>query len=246
MATTEDKQCGICYLDLTVGNSVATPCNHLFCSICFFTWLGRKETCALCRAVVLSNTLVDERLTEISLIEDEAGVYREQLRLLNKKVKKKGAKLETIIVNTNALLNRQIRLRELLDKTRKTCSSAVRNSHAIKETMKMHDKSINLLKKYRTEWSESIDASRNEYMEESKEEESKEEEKQSDIPRLARAHVLEQGINGWDSDGSFQTDDIEMLDVEEEDYFEDIVENDAGPRRYVSVPQQEMFVFGRG
>lgn len=39
------ESCAICYTDLTVKNTVVTPCNHLYCSKCFFTWLGRKETC---------------------------------------------------------------------------------------------------------------------------------------------------------------------------------------------------------
>ena len=44
-----EKQCAICYSELDLKNTVITPCNHAYCSGCFFTWLSRKETCALCR-----------------------------------------------------------------------------------------------------------------------------------------------------------------------------------------------------
>lgn len=42
-------QCGVCYDELTVTNAVSTPCNHQFCSNCFFKWLKESNTCPLCR-----------------------------------------------------------------------------------------------------------------------------------------------------------------------------------------------------
>src|SRR6056300_905506 len=39
----------ICYTELTAKTTVATPCNHLFCSKCFFKWLHESKTCPMCR-----------------------------------------------------------------------------------------------------------------------------------------------------------------------------------------------------
>ena len=63
-----EKECAVCYTDLDYKNTVITPCNHAYCNVCFFKWLSRKETCALCRAPLLSNALVEERLEELSFL----------------------------------------------------------------------------------------------------------------------------------------------------------------------------------
>jgi len=45
----EFGECAICYTELTAKTTVATPCNHLFCSDCFFKWLHESKTCPMCR-----------------------------------------------------------------------------------------------------------------------------------------------------------------------------------------------------
>ena len=43
----EFGECAICYTELTTKTTVATPCDHLFCSKCFFKWLHESKL-ALC------------------------------------------------------------------------------------------------------------------------------------------------------------------------------------------------------
>lgn len=45
----EFGECAICYTELTAKTTVATPCDHLFCSKCFFKWLHESKTCPMCR-----------------------------------------------------------------------------------------------------------------------------------------------------------------------------------------------------
>lgn len=45
----EFGECAVCYEELRSDNTVATPCNHLFCSKCFFKWLHESTTCPMCR-----------------------------------------------------------------------------------------------------------------------------------------------------------------------------------------------------
>ena len=45
----EPKTCNICQDDILSGNSVKTPCNHVFCTNCFFKWMQEKPNCPLCR-----------------------------------------------------------------------------------------------------------------------------------------------------------------------------------------------------
>ncbi len=86
---TEEQTCGICYTDLNDKNTVITPCNHAYCTSCFFKWLGRKETCALCRKVLLSDTMVEERLTDLQDVQSELMENYRCLRVFKKNVKKK-------------------------------------------------------------------------------------------------------------------------------------------------------------
>ena len=41
--------CAICRDTIEAKNMVRTPCNHEFCNVCFFKWLSKNVTCALCR-----------------------------------------------------------------------------------------------------------------------------------------------------------------------------------------------------
>ena len=87
-----EQECGICYTDLNNKNRVITTCNHAYCTSCFFKWLGRKETCALCRKVLLSNIVVEERLTDLQDIQTELMDNYRCLRVLKKNIKKKSKK----------------------------------------------------------------------------------------------------------------------------------------------------------
>ena len=56
----------------------------MYCNVCFFTWLGRKETCALCRRVLLSDLVLDERLERLQGVQNELVTncrYLEDLKL---------------------------------------------------------------------------------------------------------------------------------------------------------------------
>ena len=90
-------QCSICYEDLTVENSVATPCNHKFCRTCFFKWLHESTTCPMCRNNYVEYTewdykrpLENELTHEFKLFRDI--IYRSK-DALNEQYEKK-VKLE--------------------------------------------------------------------------------------------------------------------------------------------------------
>ena len=150
----EEPACGICYTDLNNKNTVITTCNHAYCTSCFFKWLGRKETCALCRKVLLSNTVVEERLTEIQDVQTELMDYYRCLRVLKKNIKKKKCKKNNLTDDINALINRQIRMRCLLDQTRSVCRETLAHSRLLKQAMELQKESLDLMKNYRSEWEE--------------------------------------------------------------------------------------------
>jgi len=88
----DEKECGICYIELNSKNTVITTRNHAYCTVCFFKWLGRKDTCALCRRVLLSNTVVEERLIELQDVQGELMENYRSLVVLKKSIKCKRSK----------------------------------------------------------------------------------------------------------------------------------------------------------
>jgi hypothetical protein len=47
-----DAECPICQDKLAGKKSMVLPCKHRFCRPCVVEWLGRKDTCPMCRAAV--------------------------------------------------------------------------------------------------------------------------------------------------------------------------------------------------
>ena len=61
-----DEKCCVCYDVLNLENSVVTPCNHFFCSGCFFRWLQTKDTCPMCRYDIINRNGARENLSTYS------------------------------------------------------------------------------------------------------------------------------------------------------------------------------------
>jgi len=124
---TEKVTCAICYKDLYVGNSVTTTCNHSYCNTCFFRWMEVNTQCPLCRTPVDSKAnLSDEQLlrehTEVykcyrNYLIENVDLYREQQRISSNilSLKQEYYKLK---YSTDALISRQISLREMIENTR--------------------------------------------------------------------------------------------------------------------------------
>ena len=150
----EEPTCGICYIALNNKNTVITTCDHAYCTTCFFKWLNRKETCALCRKVLLSDTVVEERLNTLQDVQEELMDNYRCLRVLKRNIKKKRCKKNNLSDDINSLLNRQIRLRCLLQQTRTMCKETLVRSKFLKQAVEMQKESLDLMKNYRSEWEE--------------------------------------------------------------------------------------------
>jgi len=150
----EEPACGICYTVLNNKNTVITTCDHAYCTACFFKWLNRKETCALCRKVLLSDIVVEERLTDLQDVQTELMDNYRCLRVLKKNIKKKRCKKNNLTDDINSLINRQIRMRCLLDQTRSVCRETLAHSRLLKHALELQKESLDLMKNYRNEWEE--------------------------------------------------------------------------------------------
>ena len=150
----EGPTCGICYIALNNKNTVITTCSHAYCTSCFFKWLDRKETCALCRKVLLSDRVVEERLNTLQDVQEELMDNYRCLRVLKRNIKKKRCKKNNLSDDINSLLNRQIRMRYLLQQTRSVCRETLTRSRFLKKAVEMQKESLELMKNYRSEWDE--------------------------------------------------------------------------------------------
>ena len=149
-----EKQCSVCYTDLDLKNTVITPCNHAYCSGCFFKWLSRKETCALCRKPLLSNALVEERTEELQDIQYELMESYRAHRVIKRDLKRKRRQMRNLNDDVQSLMGRQCRLRMLLDKTKIACEETVKRNNAVKQAIKDQREALNMLKDYKKEWEE--------------------------------------------------------------------------------------------
>ena len=149
-----EKQCAICYTDLDLKNTVITPCNHAYCNGCFFKWLSRKETCALCRAPLLSNALVEERLEELQDVQGELMESYHAHRVIKRDLKRKRKQMIHLSDDVNSLMARQARMRLLLDRTKLACEETVKRNNVVQEALKHQRKALKMLKNYKKEWEE--------------------------------------------------------------------------------------------
>jgi len=124
----QQVQCSVCYAELNVKNCVITPCNHPYCTTCFFTWLDKKETCAMCRRQLLNDDVVKERAENLQEVQYELMENYSYLRGVKRDLKRKRKKVKILNARTLSLQSRQIRLRMMLDNIREVSKQEIKNN----------------------------------------------------------------------------------------------------------------------
>ena len=150
----EKKSCSVCYCELEVVNSVVTPCNHFYCNTCFFRWLGQKETCAMCRKVLLSNDQVEERALALDDITEDLAYATGDLLRTRANIRREKKKLRKIKKDADDYMRRQISLREMLEKTRSLCVYNMKLNDDLNRELAMKQSTLKLMANYRKEWEE--------------------------------------------------------------------------------------------
>lgn len=146
----EPVTCGICYNELSTKNCVVTPCNHSFCNSCFFTWLDKKETCALCRRTLLNDDVVRERAENLQVIQEDLVLNYKYLKRIRKEIKFKEEENKFQNAKAISLQGRQIRLRMMLERLRQECQEVIpENLKNVKKAAKTLNKSLKLLSDYK-------------------------------------------------------------------------------------------------
>ena len=86
----EENSCNICYCDLS-DNMVRTPCNHYYCSSCFFKWMRESQTCPNCRKLLVQDShieaLIAERQSELMVLNGDIASQYNIFRFLRRDTK---------------------------------------------------------------------------------------------------------------------------------------------------------------
>ncbi len=87
--------CAICLKEIDINKAVLTPCDHRFCSGCFFKWIYLKKTCPLCRRILIAeaNTEEKEELDYLLELSQEEISYINRLR---EKIEEKQDKIQEL------------------------------------------------------------------------------------------------------------------------------------------------------
>lgn len=58
-----EKECSICYEELEIKTAHVTGCKHSFHKECIKKWLSVKDTCPICRDLLITRTLINNTNT---------------------------------------------------------------------------------------------------------------------------------------------------------------------------------------
>ena len=93
--TSLNSDCPICKNIIPSTRRVVTPCNHCFCTQCFFKWMKEGKNCPLCRKIfiedpthdaenrlrIINQQIVDDYNTLISLRDKNANLMLKNIEL---------------------------------------------------------------------------------------------------------------------------------------------------------------------
>ena len=107
------EKCNICQEDIS-NNKVKTPCEHEFCSDCFFKWMQEKPNCPLCRTEFVNQNI----MADINANREELSVITSEVTYLKVRASKLKKQARKMYIKSEMSWERQIRLRDMLETTR--------------------------------------------------------------------------------------------------------------------------------
>lgn len=115
-----DLKCSVCYESKCELDTIISECKHVYCRKCFFEWLKTSPTCAICRRnfgnwEYLSDGELEPCYTSLQKkYKKYRDLYRKQLdKLISREIEQ-----ETLEKKNNELIQRQLRLRNMIDYTK--------------------------------------------------------------------------------------------------------------------------------
>ena len=93
--------CPICLKEIIIQSSVLTPCNHRFCSLCFFKWIYTSKTCPCCRRLLIAAANVEEKeeLIQIRRVIQQQIIQVDELSVQIDDLIDQKNKLKMVVIN---------------------------------------------------------------------------------------------------------------------------------------------------
>ena len=85
--TSLNNDCPICKNPLPSLRRVTTPCNHCFCTKCFFHWIKEGKNCPLCRRTFIEDPVEEAHDTLTALNQQIMTDYDIMIHLRDKNTK---------------------------------------------------------------------------------------------------------------------------------------------------------------
>ena len=146
-----EKNCSICYTDLNNDNCVITPCKHAYCTSCFWKWLDKKETCAMCRRQLLNDDVVRERTENLQEMQRELMENYVLYRGLDKQIYKKEKVVNLLDARAVSLQGRIIRSNIMLNKIRRASAEEIEYTAKANKAFSKAKKANKRVKEYKEE-----------------------------------------------------------------------------------------------
>ena len=146
-----EKNCSICYTDLNNDNCVITPCKHAYCTSCFWKWLDKKETCAMCRRQLLNDDVVRERTENLQEMQRELMENYVLYRGLDQQIYKKEKVVNLLDARAVSLQGRIIRSNDMLNKIRRASAEEIEYTAKANKAFSKAKKANKRVKEYKEE-----------------------------------------------------------------------------------------------
>ena len=153
----EEKKCSICYEDLILENSLITPCNHFFCSKCFFRWIRTNNSCPMCRQDLInqeriylptySSELIDLiskgeniKINNMQIINENRKLLRDKQILINEISQDKELEKNLLVILSKGSEQIKKQRQKLIDTKRKIRIERIKQINLKKEKLRKYGK----------------------------------------------------------------------------------------------------------
>ena len=134
----EETHCGVCW-EKVDKRRVVTPCNHLYCSSCFFKWMKEKRTCPACRK---------------NFDDEEIKNREELLHEINEDIASHFSIFRLLRYDNNNLKRRNHRMEQSNNTLERLIAGKKKEIYCLEKERRITREALQAMINYRREWEE--------------------------------------------------------------------------------------------
>ena len=142
------KLCAVCWNETTPDGRVNTPCHHIFCTRCFFTWMKERSNCPVCRmAFARARNLQGSPAAIARNIVDTARIRR-----IERQLDRLAVRNEALSRVNLSLEEQRTTLRDTLDNLRSEVRASSEELRRLTRERRLAREGLRVLADYHREW----------------------------------------------------------------------------------------------